>query len=159
MTLIGVVVQLKRPSGVVGMLHYLYLPHMQPNMLKDGWVYLKKHVDHKQLGSVGLRAWKNVMGHNIAHVEGGYYCVKMFVPTSLTAPDDRLFDKDIYRLLACEVANRVVVQFQKQLRTASSQDKAYLAKAGELQNQHLPYFKERSSLHPEPSGPSPRHHW
>lgn len=47
----------------------------------------------------------------------------MFIPTSLKKPDSILYMRDVYKMLSCEMFNKVVGEFQDQLRTAKKEDK------------------------------------
>lgn len=64
------------------------------------------------------------MGYNIDHVDGGYHLMLMFLPMSLITSDRRLYQKDIHKLLVCEMFYSVVCVFRKQFKSAWAKDKA-----------------------------------
>lgn len=66
----GLVLELRSAQGLQSNLHYL----LQIHQLKDSWYFLKKHLDLSQSSPNGLKAWKNSVGFNIAHVVATTSC-------------------------------------------------------------------------------------
>ena len=120
----GLVVEFNKVQALQGLLHYLFLPKFNSQILSPHYVYLKKHMDLSKYTSNGLTALKNCVGYQIANVDGGYHLLMTAVPSSTTDPDTRLLKKQLYSTHAVELLNSVTDDFKRLLRGLSARDKS-----------------------------------
>lgn len=119
----GLVMELKRLTGLLAMVHYVLLPEVQAHMLKYSYHIVKKHFDLTASTPEGIQALRNSVCHTLGYVDGGYHLSLVFLPSCLKDPDTRLFKRPWYNSHACELLNNIRHTFQFLLSQASVKDK------------------------------------
>lgn len=112
----GICVEIEKLQGLQGGVHYLFLPRLCGPNLKRYFHFLKKHMDLQEFTVNGLTDLKNCVGHTRAYVDGGYHLLMMALPTDIKKPDSRLLKQDLYEIMALELLNSVVENFQQLLK-------------------------------------------
>lgn len=77
----GVVVEVKEVCGVVGRVHYLFLPEFQVRMITNHYDILKKHIKLSVYTEKEISAISNSCGWTVGHVDGGHFFNVSVVPT------------------------------------------------------------------------------
>lgn len=62
------------------------------------------------------------MGHTLSYADGWNYLLLTFVPADKTAPDTRLFKKELNNIVATELLNDVTDNFRQLLANLSPKD-------------------------------------
>lgn len=118
----GLVIEFDKVRGLLGGLHHIFLPRFKVPVMKPHYQMLKKHEDLTTYSPDGICALKNAVGHTLGYVDGGYYLLLTVVPANKTAPDTRLFRKDLYNIVATDLLNEVTDNFRQLLKNLSPKD-------------------------------------
>lgn len=108
----GVVVQLKELCGVVGRVHYVFLPEFHAHMMNNHFEILRRHIKLSTLTQKHVRALHNCSGWTLGHVEGGYFLNISVVPNKNGTIEDMFMDKYTAKCKTAEILNAVVGQFK-----------------------------------------------
>lgn len=108
----GVVIELMEMCGVVGRVHYLFLPELQGDMISNHYNILKKHIKLSMYSEKEISALRNSCGWTIGHVDGGYFLNMSVVPSKDGGLNSMFLNNLTAQAKTAEVLNQVVCEFK-----------------------------------------------